>query len=262
VDSQRAIMSTAYYHTSEQMPEVKDASAEIAIASPPFTNHPDGITLQKVEYLEFIQRVFTELLRTLTPTGILVCINTDLRDHARYNRRDTQFDGLIWQKHCDIRRVAECVGFRCFDTKIWAKSLKQDAYRYMFAYIQFFRKADAAARRSIRGKTSDAFGADVWLLMKGTYRRDSRGFVFRDAIHPGIVSRCLDRFTQPGDLVISPFAGSGTIPAVARLLARNCVGYEINTKLRPLIEESIKTPERFPAYLDLLNTTERVSSRT
>ncbi len=247
------MVSRVYYHSSEDMPEVNGASAKIAIVSPPFTNQADGKTLDKTDYIAFIRRVFTELHRILTPTGILVTINTDLRDHARYNGGDTRFDGLLWQKHCDIRGVAENLGFRCFDTKIWVKSLKQDMYRYTFAYIQFFRKGDADTRTSIRRRMEPEFAPHVWLLEKGTLRRDSRSYTFRDAIHPEIVSRCLDRFTVSGDLVISPFVGSGTVLAVASLMGRPSIGYEINTFLRPLIEESIQSSLHFPAYSKLLN---------
>jgi len=243
---------TVYYHSSEEMPEIGSGVAQIAIASPPFTNQPDGSTLDKKDYLSFIRRVFREVLRVLTPGGTLVSINTDLRDHARYNRGDTQFDSLLWQKHCAIRCIAESIGFRCVDTKIWAKSLNRNVYRYMFAYIQFFRKASASGRSSLRGKVTGAFAPDVWLLEGGTYRRDSRGHVFRDAVHPEIVKRCLDQFTSRGDLVISPFAGSGTILSVAQLMGRRCMGYEINRDLKPLIKESIEAPEHFPEYVKLL----------
>ncbi|MGO9318706.1 MAG: DNA-methyltransferase [Terracidiphilus sp.] len=241
-----------YYHSSEEMPELANHSVQIAIGSPPFTNHPDGMTLDKLSYLEFIKSVFCEVLRVLEPGGLFVCANTDLRDHARYNRQDHHFDGLLWQKHCAIREVAENVGFRCVETKIWVKSLTRNIYRYGFAYIQFFQKSGGKPV-SMRGKVTQAFAPDVWVLTGGTYRRDSRGFVFRDAFHPGIVSHCLEQFTSPGDLVLSPFAGSGTVPAVARLLGRRCVAFEINVNLNPLIEETIARPERYSVFLPLVD---------
>jgi DNA modification methylase len=248
VNPRREELWTVYYHSSEQMPEIRNGAAQLVIASPPFTNQLDGKILDKKDYLDFIQRVSRELLRVLMPGGILVTINTDLRDHARYNRGDKQFDGLLWQKHCDIRMVAENTGFRCLDTKIWVKSLNRNVYRYTFAYIQFFQKSNASLRRQLPKEIVDTFAPDVWLLEKGTTRRDSRGYVFRDAIHPKIVRRCLEQFTSSRDLVVSPFAGSGTILSVAKLMGRRSVGYEINTNLKHLIKESIETPERFFAY--------------
>ncbi len=237
-----------YFHSSEQMREIRDGSAKIAVASPPFTNHPDNKTLDKREYIDFIGRVFSEVYRVLEPGGILVTINTDLRDHSRYNRGDRRFNGLVWHKHSDLRQSAENKGFFCFDTKVWAKSLKRNLYRYTFAYIQFFKKPGPCIKRNFNSKTSVEFGPDVWLLEKGTDRRSADGFVFRDAIHPEIVKRCLDHFTSPGDLVISPFTGSGTVLAVARIMKRHTVGYEINRGLKSLIQASVETPELWDIY--------------
>jgi DNA modification methylase len=241
-----------HYHSSERMPEIRSSEARIAIASPPFTNNPDGRTLDKADYLSFLSRVFLEGLRVLMPGGVLVSVSADLRDHARYNGGKRQFDGLLWQRHCDIRRCAESVGFRCFDTKIWAKSLNRDVYRYTFSYVQFFQKS--GGQRPFLVRTGNpSFDADVWLLEKGTSRRGSGGCVFRDAIHPEIVSRCLERFTMSGDLVVSPFAGSGTVLSVADLMGRRCIGYETDRELKSLIRESIEEANRFPAYSRLLN---------
>lgn len=234
------------------MPEVEDDAARLVVASPPFTNRPDGKTLDKGEYLRFIEKVFREALRVLAPAGYLVCVNTDLRDHARYNGGDARFDGALWQKHCDLRRAAEGLGFRCVETKVWAKTLKRDVYRYTFAYVQFFQKPGVGGGRTLRKGVAADFAPDVWLLEKGTTRRDSRGRVFRDAIHPSLVRRCVGQLTAPGDLVVSPFAGSGTILSVSKLMGRRCVGYELNADLKTLIEESVETPERFPAYRECL----------
>jgi DNA modification methylase len=198
--------------------------------------------------LDFIQTVFRELRRILKPGGVLVTVNTDLRDHARYNRGDRRFDGLVWQKHSDMRAIAEGLGFLCIDTKIWVKSLNRNLYRYTFAYVQVFRKPDRKGIPRWRKATSDEFGPDVWLLERGTTRRDKSGFLFRDAIHPQVVQRCIEQFSSPGDLVVSPFAGSGTVLSVATMLRRQSVGYEVNQKLNALISESIETPKAFVAY--------------
>jgi len=242
-----------YYHSSEWMTEIQNGTVRLAIASPPFTNdQTDPKALSKVNYLGFIRRVFAEIFRVLVPNGILVSVNTDLRDHARYNEGNCHFDGLVWQKHSDIRIIAEELGFRCINTKIWAKSLNRNSYRYTFAYIQFFEKPEGRVQQSSRRKMEAGFAADIWLLQRGTTRRDSLGNIFRDAIHPEIARRCLAQFTLPGEIVLSPFTGSGTILAVATLMGRQSIGYEVNRQLKRLISESIETPERFSAYDSLL----------
>jgi DNA modification methylase len=236
-------LATVYYHTAEQMPEIRNGTAQLVIASPPFTNQSDGKTLDKRDYLEFFRRIVSESFRVLELDGILVTVNTDLRDHSRYNRGDTSFEGRLWQKHSDLLEIAEQSGFRCIEAKIWAKSLRRNQYRYAFAHIQFFEKAGLSAGRGRRRKIGSAFAPDVWLLEGGTYRRNSRGYVFRDAIHPEIVKRCVEEFTIPGDLIVSPFTGSGTVLSIAQSLGRRGIGYEINRDLRPLIQESIIAPE-------------------
>jgi hypothetical protein len=239
----RPNLATVYYHTAEQMPEIGKGMAQLVIASPPFTDQSDGKTLDKRDYLEFFRRIVSESFRVLASRGILVTVNTDLRDHSRYNRGDTSFEGRLWQKHSDLLKIAEQSGFQCIEAKIWAKSLRQNQYRYAFAHIQIFEKTGLPGGRGGRQKTRSGFAPDVWLLEGGTYRRDSRGYVFRDAIHPEIVKRCVEEFTIPGDLVVSPFTGSGTVLSVAQSLGRRGVGYEINRDLRRLIQESIIAPE-------------------
>ena len=245
-------LSRVIFHSSECMQEVADESARLVIASPPYTNNADGKTLDKGDYISFINRTFREVFRVLISGGVLVCINTDLRDHTRYNHGNRSFEGQVWFKHCDIRITAEEIGFRCFDCKIWAKTLKRDVMRYTFSYIVFYSKPGSEVYRPLYPKVAECFGSDVWLLEKGTRRKSSDGLVFRNAIHPYLVERCIAEFTSEGELVVSPFTGSGTIPAVAELMGRNWVGYEINKTLKSLIWESIYGPNRPKVYEPLV----------
>jgi len=40
----------------------------------------------------------------------------------------------------------------------------------------------------------------------------------------------ISKLTNPGDMVIDPFCGPGTVPAVCKSLKRNCIGIEINER--------------------------------
>jgi DNA modification methylase len=233
-----------FFHSCENMDEIPNSLANLIISSPPYNNRPKKNSPNKADYKEFIFNTHREFYRILKPGGVLVSINTDLRDHARYNNYDKGFEGLIWQRHIDIRQVCESLGFRCTDTKIWVKNLKQNRYRYTYSYIIFLYKHSNQIPYPYRPKVkNDEFGPDVWLLENGTYRKEIRTQPFRDAIHPEIASRCIRQFTRPGELVVSPFAGSGTIISVANRLRRKSIGYEINKNLKFLIRESVENPQ-------------------
>jgi DNA modification methylase len=220
-----------YFHTSEDMYEVSDNSVELIIFDPPYTNSLDGKTLDKSDYISFLKRVAFECERTLNDEGILVTINTDLRDHRRYNKNNSKFDGLIWQKHSDIKQIFEELGFLCFDTKIWVKSLKINRYRYNYSYIQFFVKSIKKERIVVPNDITNLFVPSVWFL-KGTPRpRLNNKRVFMDGLHPELVVRCILALTKSKDIVLSPFLGVGTVMEAAYNHDRASIGYEIDKDL-------------------------------
>jgi site-specific DNA-methyltransferase (cytosine-N4-specific) len=65
-------------------------------------------------------------------------------------------------------------------------------------------------------------------------------FGIHTAIMPEeIITRCVRMFSFVGDLVLDPFAGSGTTLKVTKDLKRQYVGYEIYEKYRKVIEEKL-----------------------
>lgn len=44
------------------------------------------------------------------------------------------------------------------------------------------------------------------------------------------IAHIIAALTKPGDLVLDPFTGSGTIPVVCKRLERSCIGFEIDPK--------------------------------
>jgi site-specific DNA-methyltransferase (adenine-specific) len=59
-------------------------------------------------------------------------------------------------------------------------------------------------------------------------------------------------FTQPGDVVLDPFLGSGTTAVAALQLDRRCIGIEISHKYAQIAEERIDELQRPLSLLDLL----------
>ena len=69
----------------------------------------------------------------------------------------------------------------------------------------------------------------------------------------GVVQKWLTAYSKPGDLVFDPFAGSGTVPVVAKQTSRNFVGFEINETRAIEAQYRVETA---PIPLFLLDETE------
>ena len=54
-----------------------------------------------------------------------------------------------------------------------------------------------------------------------------------------IVYRCVRLFTFEGDVVLDPFAGSGTTLKVAKQNGRHFIGYEVMPNYRSVIERKL-----------------------
>src|SRR5688572_8517246 len=72
-------------------------------------------------------------------------------------------------------------------------------------------------------------------------------FRFPAKFHPPVVRRLLDLYSKPGDVVLDPFCGSGTLLVEARLMDRAAIGIDIDpvasfiarVKSRPIDPKSL-----------------------
>ncbi len=69
-------------------------------------------------------------------------------------------------------------------------------------------------------------------------------------------------FTQPGDVVLDPFLGSGTTAVAAMQLDRRCIGVEISHKYAQIAQERIDELQRPPSLLDLLREESTQTSKS
>lgn len=77
-----------------------------------------------------------------------------------------------------------------------------------------------------RGKTKRPLWADVFMTMPFQSRLGSSPNHIWSK-NPDAIAQPLDAFTQPNDIVLDPFTGGGTVPAVCKMLGRNYVACEI-----------------------------------
>jgi site-specific DNA-methyltransferase (cytosine-N4-specific) len=81
-------------------------------------------------------------------------------------------------------------------------------------------------------------GHDVWDIPVAGYR-DPDGTRHPAVFPERLVERIIAGWSAPGDLVLDPFAGSGTTPAVARKMGRSAIGVELNPEFAEVARRRI-----------------------
>jgi len=100
------------------------------------------------------------------------------------------------------------------------------------------------AEKAARGKLP----TDVWWhTIVSPTGREKTGYPTQKPV--GIVRRMLQASTRPGDLVLDPFAGSGTLGAAAAELGRRYVLIDESAEAVAVMEArlGVATPGRLPA---------------
>ena len=104
---------------------------------------------------------------------------------------------------------------------------KSTKYFYNYDAVKTPIKPESIARNAYRnlenmdGKVSLR---NVWSIARSTYRgAHSATFPTK------LAENCINAGTKPGDTVLDPFAGSGTVALVAHRLQRNSISIEINS---------------------------------
>lgn len=216
--------------SSEAMEELPDASVHLMITSPPYNvskEYDENFTLP--EYRELLRSVFRETHRVLVDGG-RACINV-----ANVGRKPyIPLHAYIMQDMLDL-------GFLMRGEIIWNKagsagpstawgswrSASNPTLRDVHEYILVFTKESFGRPGS--GKNS-TIGRDEFLeLTKSiwTFGAESAKRVGHPAPFPlELPNRLIQLYSFHGDVVLDPFAGSGTTCIAALQAGRHFVGYE------------------------------------
>ena len=177
-------------------------------------------------------------------TGTVDMILTDPPYVTRYRDRSGRTvandDNARWLRpaFAEMHRVLKDGGF-CVSFYGWNKvDLFMDAWRaagFRIVGHLVFRKQYASSARFLRYEHEQAY-----LLAKGNVRPPAKpipdviDFSYSgNRLHPTqkpveALTPLIEAFTQPGDLVLDPFCGSGSTLDAARRLGRDWTGIELN----------------------------------
>jgi modification methylase len=137
---------------------------------------------------------------------------------------------VVWRKSNPMPNFRGKRLTNAHETMIWAS--KSEGAKYTFNY-----EALKALNEGIQMRSD-------WVLpiCNGSERlKDAKG----DKAHPtqkpeALLHRVLVAATDPGDVVLDPFFGTGTTGAVARMLGRDFIGIEREAAYREIAEARLK----------------------
>ncbi len=248
----------------ERMAALPDACVDLVFADPPYNLQlngdlvrPNNTAVDAVDedwdkfesfaaYDRFTRRWLAEARRLLKDTGTLWVIGT----YHNIHRIGTALQDLDYWILNDVmwRKTNPMPNFRgrrftnAHETLIWcAKGREQTGYKFNYEAMKALN--DGLQMRS------------DWLvpLCTGGERLKVAGRKAHPTQKPeALLHRVILAGTDPGDLVLDPFFGTGTTGAVARRLRRQFVGIEREARYAELARTRIEGIE--PADTDLLAT--------
>jgi DNA modification methylase len=233
---------------------------DTTITSPPYYNvktygykNQIGHGQKYSEYLDDLEEIFEQIHFVTNDTGSLwIIVDTFGKDGKLVN---LPFEMAERIKHC---------GWNFTDILIWKKDKtlpwsKKGQLRNIFEYVLFFTKSDHYkfyddririfefselkqwwTRFPERYNPEGTLPTNVWeypIPTQGIWGKKS--FRHFNPLPPKMIERILLLTTDDGDVVLDPFAGSGTVLSVADFMHRRWFGFEMNKVYCDMFEKYV-----------------------
>jgi DNA modification methylase len=225
-------LNQIFCKSSEKMDELPDASVHLMITSPPYNaskEYDQDLSLQ--EYLQMLENVWRETYRVLVPGG-RACINT-----ANLGRKP------YIPLHRYVMEIMQDLGYLMRGEIIWDKgssaskstawgswqSASNPVLRDVHEYILVFSKNSFKREKDDKENSISRDEFLEWTKSVWTFPAVSAKKVGHPAPFPEeLPHRLIQLYSFKGDVILDPFAGSGTTCLVAARDSRQYIGYEIN----------------------------------
>lgn len=237
-------MNAAVFHgDGARMREIADDEAAVVFTGPPYfppaieprLREPvlaqrdfEAVQRELLAFALALRPVFVEIRRVLSPGGVLILQTKDVR-----------YGGHLVAVAATHRQLAESTGLALVTRVLWEPMFQQVSQRVRVREgspvkfrvretEEFLVLADPRERR--RGVTQQLPQQEMEECIQPVWRVPGVGGGARHPHQspPGVVRRLLLLHSNPGDLVVDPFAGGGGILAVAIRLGRRAMGYDID----------------------------------
>lgn len=227
------------------LPTLPAGCAALVFADPPF-NIGYNYDLyddrrNRADYLAWVDHWLIECVRVLSPTGALwLAIGDDFAaeyrlklDSLGLHRRNWVIWHYTFGVHCQSKFGRDHTHLFYYTRDAKQFTWNADAVRVPSARQLIYNDSRADTRGRVPG--------DVWTMSRvcGTFKERNRAG-HSCQMPESVLARIILATTNPGDLVIDPFAGSGTTLAVAKRLGRAWCGIELSEPYAIGIRERVR----------------------
>jgi modification methylase len=257
----------------EVMRSLPENSVDLVFADPPYNlqlkgelHRPDNSRVDAVDdawdrfasfetYDAFTREWLAAARRILKPHGAIWVIgsyhNIFRVGAAMQDAGFWLLNDVVWRKSNPMPNFRGKRLTNAHETLIWAS--KEEASKYTFNYEALKALNDGVQMRS------------DWVLpiCTGHERlKDGNG----DKAHPtqkpeALLHRVIVATTNPGDVVLDPFFGTGTTGAVAKMLGRDWIGIEREAAYREAAEERLWRVRKYDRDALLVSSSKRAEPR-
>ena len=255
------------------MQSLPAGSVDLIFADPPYNlqlrgdlHRPDNSQVDAVDdawdqfasfeaYDRFTQEWLTAARRLLKPNGAVWVIgsyhNIFRVGAALQNTGFWILNDVIWRKSNPMPNFRGKRLTNAHETMIWAS--REEGAKYTFNYEALKARNEGIQMRS------------DWVLPLCTGHerlKDENG----DKAHPtqkpeSLLHRVILGTSQPGDVILDPFFGTGTTGAVAKMLGRDYIGIEREESYRKVAEKRLAKVRKYDSAALQVSASKRAAPR-
>jgi len=242
----------------EVLPQLEDLKEKVAllVTSPPYYvgRGYEEYLETRAEYWQMIWHVLEESAHLIEPWGKMAINFADKYANAKEHGRP--FETCYIANYDNIMTM---LGFDLWARIIWNKNRLPDGARHVTAKSRFEGQMRVCPdweyifvwRKLSEGKPPKkqvTMTKDEWKIWsKGVWnidpvRRNATVGSTKLAMFPWeLPRRLIHMYTEPDDIILDPFCGTGQTIKAARLCGRYGVGVEKNPEMLPILEEMLQT---------------------